>query len=405
MFEYTLKDENSIKCIIAKGRIDALSSPEIQKIFDELILAGERIFIVDMASVNYVSSAGLRIFISTQKELKKVQGEIILSAITEQVFEIFRMSGLTKIFRIITNIGEVPELLRTNQTEREIITRDFGDISIEYIEEKTKKGLLFAIGSQDKLGNSAYTKEDVIAVKPTEMQFGCGLAALGHTYDEFKDLFGESMVVKNNFFFYPAVKHPSVDFVINAHKDPGITYKLLHGFGFNGDYRYILSFQSRNGATELSSLIKRFFAISDANIIGFSFLAKSKGLWGMHIKRVPIVEQKPENGMSIFDSENFSDWIDFPVEPSYINHVIVATGIAVRERRFPDHKKLALLSGENTFHIHGGIFDKAPIGNNISEYDDEIHRVFNELSLYKIQHILGQSRFSDGMAAIIELEE
>ena len=223
MFEYTLRDEHSIKCIIAKGRIDALSFPEIQNIFDELILAGDRILLVDMTSVNYVSSAGLRIFISTQKELKKVQGEIILCAITEQVFEIFRMSGLTKIFRIIANTGEIPELLRKDTAERKIITRDIGNISFEYIEEKSKKGALFVIGLQDKLENSSYTEEDAIAVKPAEMQFGCGLAALGHVYDEFKDLFGESMTVNNNFFFYPAVKHPSVDFVLNAHRDPGIT--------------------------------------------------------------------------------------------------------------------------------------------------------------------------------------
>ncbi len=240
MFEYTLRDEHSIKCIIAKGRIDALSFPEIQNIFDELILAGDRILLVDMTSVNYVSSAGLRIFISTQKELKKVQGEIILCAITEQVFEIFRMSGLTKIFRIIANTGEIPELLRKDTAERKIITRDIGNISFEYIEEKSKKGVLFVMGSQDKLENSSYTEEDAIAVKPAEMQFGCGLAALGHAYDEFKDLFGESMTVNNNFFFYPAVKHPSVDFVLNAYRDPGLTYKLFHGFGFSGDYRYVL---------------------------------------------------------------------------------------------------------------------------------------------------------------------
>jgi anti-anti-sigma factor len=399
MFGYTLRDEHSIKCIIAKGRIDALSSQEIQNIFDELILAGERILLVDMTFVNYVSSAGLRIFISTQKELKKVQGEIILCA-----FEIFRMSGLTKIFRIIANTGEVPELLRKDRVERKIITRDIGDISFEYIEEKANKGVLFAVGSQDKLVDSAYTKEDVIAVKPAEMQFGCGLAALGHAYDEFKDLFGESMTVNNNFFFYPAVKHPSVDFVLNVHRDPGITYKLFHGFGFSGSYRYVLSFQSKNISTDLSSLIEGFFDITDANMIGLSFLAKSKGLWGMHIKQTPIAEHKPEKGRNIFDSENFSDWIDFPVEPAYVNHVVVGTGIAVRDRRFLDHEKLTLFSGESAFHIHGGIFDKAPFRNNASEYDNEIMRVFNELSLFKIQHILGQSRFSEGMAAIIEIE-
>ena len=72
MFEYTFTIKDSLKFITAKGRIDAMSSSEIQETFDKLILAGERVLLVDMTAVNYVSSAGLRVFITTQKVLKKV---------------------------------------------------------------------------------------------------------------------------------------------------------------------------------------------------------------------------------------------------------------------------------------------------------------------------------------------
>ncbi len=72
MFEYTITDEGSVKCICARGRLDAMSAQDMQKAFDRLILAGERILLVDMESVNYVSSAGLRVFLSSQKQLKKV---------------------------------------------------------------------------------------------------------------------------------------------------------------------------------------------------------------------------------------------------------------------------------------------------------------------------------------------
>ncbi len=405
MFEYRLKDESSIKCIVMKGRIDGLSSSSIQKIFDDLVLAGHRTLLVDMTSVNYVRSAGLRVFISVQKELKKVKGEIILSGIGEQVFEIFKMSGFTQFFRIVAGPGEIVGLHQPDTEGVGIITKDIGEISIEYVGTKAQPASLVSVGSQDKTETSSFTEADVIAVKPSEMRFGCGLGTLGDLWDDYRGFFGESMVVNNSFFFYPAVKHPSVDFVIDAHRDPGITYKLLHGFGFNGDYRYMLTFRHReNGSADLSSVIRSFFAVSDANLLGFSMVAESKGLLGMHIKRVPIVEQKPRNGKSIFDTENFPEWIDFPVEPTHVNHVIVATGIAVRERGVLDREKQSLISEGSLFHVHGAIFDKAPMGNNMNEFDNEITRIFNELQLHKIQHILGQSRFSGGMAAIIELE-
>ncbi|MCX5813401.1 MAG: STAS domain-containing protein [Proteobacteria bacterium] len=405
MFEYTITEDSSIKCITAKGRIDSLSSSDIQKVFDDLILSGERIFLVDMAAVNYVSSAGLRVFISTQKSLKKAGGEIILSGVTETVFEIFKMSGIIPLFRIVTSKDEIPGLIRKDSGGIEVITREIDGIVLEYIEmEQRKSSPLFVVGKLDKTADSSFTEEDVVTVKPSEMRFGCGLATLGDDYDEYKLLFGESMIANNTFFFYPAVKRSCVDFLINANKNSVVTYKFFHGFGFNGDYRYVLSFQGKNGPVDLSSIILSFFAISHANVIGICMIAETKGLWGMHIKQVPIFEQKPANGKSIFDSDNFSDWIDYPVEPSYMNNIIVATGIAMRDRSCLGSERVFLIPEGSNFHIHGGIFDKATIGSNMADFDKELMRVFNECQVYKIQHILGLSKFSAGMAAIVELE-
>jgi anti-anti-sigma factor len=405
MFECTLTNEGSIMCIKATGRIDSLSSSDIQRVFDELILSGERTIIFDMAAVHYVSSAGLRVFISTQKSLKKAGGEIILLCVAEPVFEIFKMSGLVKLFRMASSRKEMLELFQKGTPETDIITCEIEGIALEYIERKEKKGSpLFVAGKQDKTADSLFTEEDVVAVKPTDIQFGCGLATLGDRYDEYKFLFGESMVVNNAFFFYPAVKHSSVDFLIDAHKNPDVVYKFFHGFGFKGDYRYILSFQEKNVPVDLSSLIRSFFMVSRADIVGICILAESKGIWGMHIKQVPVVDHKPANSKSIFDNVNFSDWIDYPLEPSYTNNIVIATGIAVRERACLTPEKAFIIPEGSNFHIHGGIFDKVPIGNNIADFDKELMRIFNENQVYKIQHILGLSKFSAGMAAIVELE-
>ncbi|HEY3275666.1 MAG TPA: hypothetical protein VGJ94_03525 [Syntrophorhabdaceae bacterium] len=87
-----------------------------------------------------------------------------------------------------------------------------------------------------------------------------------------------------------------------------------------------------------------------------------------------------------------------------MNHVVVATGIAVRERSLLGPMTQALLSEGSAFHVHGAIFDKAPMGNSLEGFDAEIARIFNDFSVHRIQHFLGKSRFSGGMAAIIELE-
>lgn len=404
MFSYAITEEQTTKCVAVNGRIDALSAPDVQKLFDQLIAGGERVLLIDMTSVNYVSSAGLRIFLSIQKQLKKVSGEIILFGMNAQVFDLFKMSGLTTFFHITPGKEEARSFVEKSRGNKTTTSVNIEGIRMEYRESTAEKGSLFIIGSSEKTATSAYKESDVVPVESSRMQFGCGFAALGNTYGEYKDLFGEAMVINGSFFFYPAVKHPSVDFLIDARKDPGIEYRFLHGFGFNGQYRYIISFEGTESYIDLATLAKAFLSLSPASVLGVLIIAESKGLWGMHMKKVPLEENRPDNGKSVFDESNFSRWIDFPVEPSHMNHAVVATGIIGRDRDSAGPEIQSLIAEKNNHHMHGAIFGKTPLNRNIDRFDDELIRIFSELDANKIQHLLGRSTISGGIAAIVELD-
>jgi anti-anti-sigma factor len=404
MFEYTMTREASCPCIKAKGRIDALSASELQKVFQQLILAGERVLLADLSGIHYISSAGLRVFITAQKELKKVGGEMLLAGLTPQVFEVFKISGVDQLFRMASGAGGIGVQTRATQETFPGHRVRTHQISMAYIEKDAPPGSLFLIGSTDKMENAAYTEADVVPVGTSRMRSGCGLAALGESFDDYQNLFGEAMVVNGNFFYYPAVRHPSVDFMLNAHADPDATYKFLHGFAVNGDYRYLLSFKSENGASDLTNLVHAFLSVSRTNLVGITILAESKGIWGMNIRKPPFSNRQTARRESVFSNRSFPDWFDFPVEPAYTSAVVAATGIAARNPRELPGALQHLFSGDNLFHLHGGLFGKAPISNNISDFDGELARIFNELDVFKIQHLLGQSRFAGGMAGLVEIE-
>ncbi len=404
MLEYTITEEPSCKRITARGRIDALCATEIQNVFNALILEGARVLLADLSAVHYISSAGLRIFISTQKQLKKVGGEICLTGLSPQVLDVFKVSGFDQLFRIVSGPAGIAASAGASGDTAAPRRIQSNGIAIEHIETDACPGRLFLIGKTDKMESAAYTEADVVAVPTSEIRSGCGLAALGDSFEDYASLFGEAMVIHHNFFYYPAVRHPSVDFLLNAHANPAATYKFLHGFGFNGDNRHILSFQTQNAGADLSTLISSFLNVSDANLIGITLLAESKGLWGMNMKKPPILSTKPPGSESIFSSRLFPEWFDFPVEPAHAGAIVAATGIAARDPRLLPQAFRNLFSGENLFHLHGGIFDKAPIKNGPRDFESELARVFNELNVYKVQHLLGPSRFTGGLAGITELE-
>ncbi len=85
--------------LAVEGRIDTLTSKELE---DEITaeLGNFDSLILDFADLEYISSAGLRVLISTQKKLKADNIPMIIKNVTDSVNEIFRMSGFDKILKI-----------------------------------------------------------------------------------------------------------------------------------------------------------------------------------------------------------------------------------------------------------------------------------------------------------------
>jgi anti-anti-sigma factor len=84
------------------GRLDGLSSPELEQQFSALIASGVRTLTLDLSGLEYVSSAGLRVFIIASKKLKASGGAAHFSSLTPAVREVFHISGL------LTALGVAP---------------------------------------------------------------------------------------------------------------------------------------------------------------------------------------------------------------------------------------------------------------------------------------------------------
>jgi len=405
MSDFIISEDLGITWVTLKGRIDSMSSPEIQKRMNDLILSGKRTLVVNLEEVTYVSSAGLRIFLDAQKKLKKADGEIILYKIPESIMNLFKMSGFLQVFPVASSREDVASALEGKKAASPMMSREIEGITIHFIAKPAGAGSLVMVGSQENLAPAQYSERDVVSVKPEEFQFGTGLATLGEHYQDYKQYFGEALIINRNFFFYPAIKQPAVDFLLSTQQEQNLAYRFLHGFGFKGAYRYLVSFERADGQTDLTSLVNVLLTVSEANMIGIVLLAESKGLFGMNLRKVPIIENKPQNGKEIFDTENFPEWMNFPVEPGDINNIVVGTGMAIKDKGRERPELQGAVGKGNNFHIHGGVFGKEPFNRNMDQFEDELTRIMTELEVSKVQHLLGQTRFSNGIAGIIELKE
>lgn len=85
--------------ISVDGRIDTITSQDLEKEINSEIGSFESLF-MDFTNLEYISSAGLRVLISTQKKLKADNISFIIKNVNDTIGEIFRMSGFDKILTI-----------------------------------------------------------------------------------------------------------------------------------------------------------------------------------------------------------------------------------------------------------------------------------------------------------------
>ena len=93
------KKSNGTELIVAlTGRLDTTTAPELEKELKEN-LDGVTALVIDMAALEYISSAGLRVLLSAQKIMGK-QGEMKVTHVSETIMEIFEVTGFSDILTI-----------------------------------------------------------------------------------------------------------------------------------------------------------------------------------------------------------------------------------------------------------------------------------------------------------------
>ena len=94
------KNETNDSITIAlSGRLDKLSSPELDKSMKEEIQKKKNI-IFDMKDLTYISSAGLRVLLATEKENKVNEKNTTIINVNSDVMDIFVVTGFVYMLDI-----------------------------------------------------------------------------------------------------------------------------------------------------------------------------------------------------------------------------------------------------------------------------------------------------------------
>lgn len=98
MMTLRIEKEGTNLVVSPEGRLDTSTAPQFEKELTES-LDGVTDLTFNMEKLDYISSVGLRVLLSTQKRMNR-QGKMKVTRVNETVMEVFEVTGFLDILTV-----------------------------------------------------------------------------------------------------------------------------------------------------------------------------------------------------------------------------------------------------------------------------------------------------------------
>ena len=117
MAEKTIKkgEVNQVNVIELSGYLDAHTAPALEAAFDELINEKKFKVVVNFEHLNYISSAGLGVFMAYVETMRENKGDIKFCCLKSEVYNIFNLLGFPVLYDFFETLDEAVRKFNSEQ--------------------------------------------------------------------------------------------------------------------------------------------------------------------------------------------------------------------------------------------------------------------------------------------------
>ena len=101
--------QDKVSEVRVDGVIDTTTAGELEEVIDSLLKRDRYRVVLDLAGVDYISSAGWGIFISHIKEVRANDGDIKLANMITNVYEIYELLEFDKVLKVYSSVDAARE--------------------------------------------------------------------------------------------------------------------------------------------------------------------------------------------------------------------------------------------------------------------------------------------------------
>jgi len=95
-----ITEKDQILTAALVGRLDTAVSQEVATALQPLVDKADRTLVLDCKGLEYISSSGLRIFLTIRKAAAAKGGKVIIRDISPEIRQVFMMTGFLNLFDV-----------------------------------------------------------------------------------------------------------------------------------------------------------------------------------------------------------------------------------------------------------------------------------------------------------------
>ena len=375
-----------------KGRLDANWADHLGKAIESAIRAGQQHIDLDLAQVDYLSSAGIRVLLKYFKQLKAAHGALRVIRTTEAIFSVLQLSGVAGL---LDAAKETPAPTRPQLEMRRWERKGVAFESHDLANERGLDGRLH--GHPENFASGQLSLAECRRLRFEAELVGLGLGAFGHEPTDGSARFGEFLAVSGAAIAQPTDGSSVPDFqVTESQLVPEMN--VLYGLTATGGFSRLLRFEAaagERGVIALAELVEAALEDLRTSAAGFVILAESVNLIGATLRQSPILA----HGQLPLVFPAIRDWLSFTTERSDERSLALIVGFAERE---PLHDSSAFLRpigpGTNARgHFHAAVFPYRPLPKGNINLGETINGLLETESARTVMHLLADEREFEGV--------
>lgn len=95
----SIKEQNGEVLVLFSGRLDTAAAAQTEADLKPLYNSENKTIVLDLSQLEYISSSGLRIFLSLLKATKAKGGQVVITNMNDDIRNVFTMTGFNSLFQ------------------------------------------------------------------------------------------------------------------------------------------------------------------------------------------------------------------------------------------------------------------------------------------------------------------